>query len=460
MLKILKIKMQKKIFDDKSYFNDGNFFIRSLKEKDININYLNWFKNKDNKKFIVNSNFESLEDLKIYYRNQIKEKKIFLGIFDSNTNKHIGNIKFEKINLVKKSAVVGIILGDTNYQNQGIGSKSIIVACDLIYKKLKIFKVYLGVRKKNLAAINSYKNAGFYICDSKKKIKFIMLRNYFLGKIIIGSANFENNYGIVGKKKISEKEKNRIFMLSNKFNISSYDLSEEYNLNFKSINRAIPKNSKIYLKLLKSFKNFNIKKILRLKNFLNKKVSFFMIHGFAQVIRFKNKDTKKNLTQLSKTLPLGISVYSPFEMRKAYKFFKFNTVQAPVNIFDQRFLSVNMLKFLKKNNIEFCARSIYLQGVLLQNKVFIKKNFPQFYNDFSIFFNQFSKGLSNRKELITHFIFQNININKIVVGFESSKQLKDLINILSKFHNLEKIKFSKFKINKLKLIDPTKWIVR
>ena len=459
MIKTLTFKMQKKIFDSKNYFNNRNFFIRHLKETDINKNYLNWFKDKDNKNFIINSNFESLKDLKIYYKNQIRKKKIFLGIFNSNTNKHIGNIKFEKINFVKKSAVVGIFLGDKDYRNQGIGSKSIIAACDLIYKKLKIFKIFLGVGKKNLTAIKSYKNAGFYIYDSKKRTKFIMQRNYFFGKIIIGSANFENNYGIVGKKKISEKEKNRIFMLSNRFNISSYDLSEEYNLNFKSINRSIPQNSKIYLKLLKSFKNFNIQKILKLKNFLNKKVNFFMIHGFIQAISFKNKDTKKNLTKLSKILPLGISVYSPSEIRKAYKFFRFNTVQAPVNIFDQRFLSISMLRFLKKNNIEFCARSIYLQGVLLQNRVFIKKNFPQFYSNFSDFFNQF-KGLSNRKKLITHFIFQNINIDKIVVGFESSKQLKDLINILNKFHNLEKIKFSKFKINKLKLIDPTKWIVR
>ena len=116
-----------------------------------------------------------------------------------------------------------------------------------------------------------------------------------------------------------------------------------------------------------------------------------------------------------------------------------------------------MLGFLKKNNIQLCARSIYLQGVLLQNKKFIKKNFPQFYNDFSIFFNQLNKNLNIRKKLITHFIFQNVNIDKIVVGFENSKQLKDLINILNKFYNLEKIKFSQFKINKLKLINPTKW---
>tara|TARA_B110000027_G_scaffold39742_1_gene43870 strand:+ start:321 stop:1694 length:1374 start_codon:yes stop_codon:yes gene_type:complete len=454
-------KIVKKTSNNKIYFDDKNFFIRSLKNTDINNNYLNWFKKKNNTKYIVHSSFKELKDLKAYYINEIKKKSIFFGIFESKTNKHIGNIKFQKINLIKKTASVGIFLGNTSYQNKGLGSKSLIIACNLMYEKFKIFKIQLGVIKNNLKAINSYKNSGFYVCENTKKNKIITLkRNYFLNKITIGTANFGNNYGIVANKKISKKEQNKIFLLSNKFNIPSYDLAEAYNLNFKLINKKIPKNSKIYLKLLESFKNFNIKKILRLKSFLNKKGSFFMIHGFNKVINFKKKSTKNNLTKLSKILPLGISVYSPSEIRKAYKFFKFEAVQAPANIFDQRFLSRNMLRFFKKNNIQFCARSIYLQGVLLQNKKFIKKNFPQFYDDFSTFFNQFSKNLNSRKKLITHFIFQNVNIDKIVVGFENSHQLKDLINILDNFYNLEKIKFSNFRTNKLKLIDPTNWVIK
>ena len=444
------------------YFHEGNFFIRYLKKSDINNNYLNWFKNKNNTKFIVNSNFKELKDLKKYYKNQIKKKNIFFGIFDSKTNKHIGNIKFEKINIIKKTASVGIFLGNANYQNKSLGSKSLIAACDEIYKKLKIFKIYLGVVKDNLIAINSYKNAGFYECkDIKKKYKFqLLVRNYFLTKITIGTANFENNYGIVSNKKVSIKEQNKIFILSKKFNISSYDLAEAYNLNFKSINNLIPRNSKVYLKLLSSFKNFNIKKILRLRNYFYNKWGYFMIHGLKQVIDFSNKNTKRNLIKLSKIMPLGISLYSPSEVQKAFKLFRFESVQVPVNIFDQRFLSRNMLRFFKKNNIQFCARSIYLQGVLLQNKKFINKNFPQFQDDFIHFFDHFTKNSDIKKKLITHFIFQNINIHKVVVGFENSQQLKNLISILDEHYNFKKINTLKFRINKLKLIDPTKWIIK
>ena len=446
----------------KIYFDKGKFFIRILKEKDINKNYLNWFKNKNNTKFIVNSSFNDLSDLKEYYKYQIKKKSIFFGIFVKKTNKHIGNIKFEKINTVTKTASVGIFLGNTSYQNKSLGSKSLITACDQIYRKLKIFKIYLGVVKNNLVAFNSYKNAGFYECKNlKKKYKYkILLRNYFLSKLSIGTANFANNYGIVSNRKVSNKEQNKIFTLCKKFNISSYDLAEAYNLNFKFINKSIPRNSKVYFKLLDSFKNFKVKKILKLRNYFFNKIGYFMIHGLSQVIDLNNKNTKKNLSKLSKIMPLGISVYSPSEAKKAYNLFKFETVQVPVNIFDQRFLSRNMLNFFKKNNIQFCARSIYLQGTLLQNKKFIKKYFHQFQDDFLKFFDYLNNNLDVKKKLITHFVFQNPNIDKVVVGFENAKQLKNLINILNQYYNLKKINTLKFRTNKLKLIDPTKWIIK
>lgn len=445
------------MLNKKFYFDDKKYFIRKLKNQNINKNYLNWFKNKKNStKFIVNSDFKNLNELKKYYKNQIKKKSIFLGIFNSFKNEHIGNIKFDKIDLNKKIANIGIFLGNINYHNKKVGSKSLIAACELIYRKFKIFKIYLGVDKKNYQAINSYKNAGFYIFKEKKNM-FIMLRNYFLNKIIIGTANFENKYGVVADKKISKVEQNKIFAICNRYNISSYDLSEVYNLNFKFINDSIKKNSKIYLKILESYKHFNIKKILKLQKIFHNKDSYLMLHGLTNVIDLKNRNTKKNLYKLSQILPLGISVYSPSEIYKAFKLFKFKTIQAPVNIFDQRFLSLKMLNFFKKKNVQFCGRSIYLQGVLLQDKNFINKNFPQLNKNFANYFNYFGNNLNKKKKIITHYVFQNFNIDKVVIGFENSLQLKDLINILDNFYNLEKINFKHFRVNNLKLIDPTNW---
>ena len=156
-------------------------------------------------------------------------------------------------------------------------------------------------------------------------------------------------------------------------------------------------------------------------------------------------------------MPIGISVYSPSEIYEAYKLLKFKSVQVPLNILDQRFLSISMIKFLKKNEIQLCLRSIYLQGVLLQNKKFIKLNFPHFFEDFTLFFNKLGNNSKDRKKILTQFIFQNRDIDKVVIGIDNSKQFKDLIKILDKFYDLKNVDYSKFKINKLKLINPSKW---
>ena len=115
--------------------------IRKLKFSDINENYLSWFKDKNNTKFIKVSSIKGLKDLKEYYKKQNK-KNYFLGIFESTTNRHIGNIKFEKIDFKKKIAFVGIFLGDTKYQNKGIGSIALITACNLVFSKFKLFKFF------------------------------------------------------------------------------------------------------------------------------------------------------------------------------------------------------------------------------------------------------------------------------------------------------------------------------
>ena len=67
-------------------------------------------------------------------------------------------------------------------------------------------------------------------------------------------------------KKITNKEKNKIFFYCNKFNISTYDLSDAYNINLISIKKI---NSKKFKNISKTFKR--IIKTLILKNFKTKK---------------------------------------------------------------------------------------------------------------------------------------------------------------------------------------------
>ena len=83
------------------------FFLKRLSIKNANSNYLQWFDNVQVKQFILGSkNKISIDSLKKFIRyNNNKKNTLLLGIFNKN-NKHIGNIKFDKIN--KNQAHVNI----------------------------------------------------------------------------------------------------------------------------------------------------------------------------------------------------------------------------------------------------------------------------------------------------------------------------------------------------------------
>ena len=115
---------------------------------------------------------------------------------------------------------------------------------------------------------------------------------------------------------------------------------------------------KDYLKNLKKIKD---KKNLRILIHLRKPRNFK-----------RNKIFYKELIKLKKEklLKVGFSIYTIKDLTLVLSNFKVDIIQCPINIFDKRFEKSGLLK--KKKNIELHARSIFLQGLLLQNT----KNIP------------------------------------------------------------------------------------
>ena len=60
-------------------------------------------------------------------------------------------------------------------------------------------------------------------------------------------------------------------------------------------------------------------------------------------------------------------MYNPEYLEKIKKEYNLDIVQAPINIVDRRFLSANVKKIIKKKNLLLQARSIFLQGTLLNS---------------------------------------------------------------------------------------------
>jgi|TARA_B110000259_G_scaffold186751_1_gene238776 ribosomal-protein-alanine N-acetyltransferase len=141
--------------------------IKSLTINDVNEKYLSWVNNKKSNEYIQYSNKNrTLKELKDFVELKIKKKDtIFFGIFDKLNLNHIGNIKYEPINLQLSEAIMGIMIGDESYRGIGVAKETILSTSIWLNENLNICNIKLKVAIKNIIAIKTYVSLGFTQMD-------------------------------------------------------------------------------------------------------------------------------------------------------------------------------------------------------------------------------------------------------------------------------------------------------
>jgi RimJ/RimL family protein N-acetyltransferase len=145
----------------------ARFSLRTLDLSDNLEKYLSWMQDVSSNPFIMSARSDyTLEDLKIYVNQVNANPEItFFGIFERESKMHIGNIKFSQINAAIGSVEVGILIGEKEWRNKGVGQE-VMIACNRWLKnQCSIQKVVLGVNLDNIAGIMLYKKLGFTQID-------------------------------------------------------------------------------------------------------------------------------------------------------------------------------------------------------------------------------------------------------------------------------------------------------
>ena len=145
------------------------FLLRELSEGDVTERYLSWLDDASTKKYITYAEKEkSLSDLMQYVRDRVgREDILFLGIFDRDTGLHIGNIKYEPVNVEKGYATMGLMIGDPAYRGKGVAAEVLTASARWLRMNRKTRQIVLGVSSDNAAAIRAYERAGFEISDTE-----------------------------------------------------------------------------------------------------------------------------------------------------------------------------------------------------------------------------------------------------------------------------------------------------
>ena len=289
-------------------------------------------------------------------------------------------------------------------------------------------------------------------------------KNY---KLALGTVNFGLKYGIKSNSKVSFKDIKKIIITSFNNKINYIDTSQAYNnaekilgkFNLKKFNiitkiKFYKKNisfpeEETFAKVNKSLKDLNISKIYAL-----------LIHDYKDCTRPNSKkvfNVLKKLKKMGKIKNIGISINSPKEYYIAKKFFKFDIVQCPLNLFDRRLVSSGLKEDLRKNKIKLIVRSIFLQGLLLLKM----QQKPKFFINKKLWFNWHTwlkKNKIKNRDAALNYILQNINKNDIILsGVDSATQLKQILNTKV---NL-KMKIPKnLSTKNTKILEPSKWDIK
>lgn len=282
-------------------------------------------------------------------------------------------------------------------------------------------------------------------------------------KIILGTAQFLNQYGIANtnQKKISKNIFYKILNLSLNNGISTLDTANSYN-NEKDIGNFIKANGiekkiKIITKIpsLRIIKKKDITKILEksLKNLNIKKFHTIFFHDqndidFILENNFFFQKIKKEFGNPN----FGLSLYDKKVLKKIDKINLINCVQVPLN-----FLNDDFLKLKYKKNFKIFARSIFLQGFLINEKINYKNLDNKTIKAHKKYFIYLKKNNIDPLKFCLSFINSVRKFDHYIFGTNNASQLEEILQA-KRSSNIDLIKLNEIRsLFKNSTLDPRKW---
>ena len=141
-----------------------------LSAKHISTDYVDWINNAEVNKYLETRGNYTIDLLKSYIEEQYKNEVYFWAIHLKETEKHIGNIKIDPIDLENNSGEYGILMGDKDNWGKGYGKEASLRIIKYCFEELNLNQITLGVIDANINAVKLYEKIGFKVDELKKNI--------------------------------------------------------------------------------------------------------------------------------------------------------------------------------------------------------------------------------------------------------------------------------------------------
>jgi len=284
--------------------------------------------------------------------------------------------------------------------------------------------------------------------------------------LILGTVQLGLDYGILKKKPTFEQSKEILnFAIDSK--IMTFDTAQGYD-NSEEILSNISNNENVTIITKIDFENLNTEKEIldkiniSLKRLNVKKIDVLLLHSFND---FRNKNLLEILFSLkNKNIidKIGVSLYNLEEAIEVLDDSRISILQIPFNYLDRQWDSKLFQEKIKLNSVEIHVRSIFLQGILINDYEFWPKfkdfNTKQVYDKVESITNRFNLS---KLELVVSYVNSCKWINKIIFGVDNIEQLQTNINQFNNSSILDENKINEinneFSNIHTKLTNPVFW---
>ena len=259
-----------------------------------------------------------------------------------------------------------------------------------------------------------------------------------MSKIALGTAQFGLPYGISNVNgQVERTEIDKILDFARSAGISMLDTAIAYGNSEENIGATDSVGFEIVTKLppltgaetsvAKWVRNQIENSLVKLKRNL---VYGLLLHNPADLLGIYGDELYESLALLKEeglVKKIGISIYTPTELDSLIPRYMPDIVQAPFNVFDRLLDTSGWLARLSKMNVEVHVRSVFLQGLLIQQPNERPANFEKWNQEFAKFDSWTeSRQVSPLASCLGH-VLSYPEISKVLVGVTSTNELAEII---------------------------------
>lgn len=250
-------------------------------------------------------------------------------------------------------------------------------------------------------------------------------------KLMLGTVQFGQQYGVANRTGVpNDEELKQIKHVAENLGIRALDTASSYGGSEEVIGKLFDDSwhitTKCFLqpeskKLFADLKN-QIGNSLRLLN--RSSLNVVLLHRADEVDLGWN--SLRMLRDEGVVKKIGVSLYYEDDLSAVLALPDLDVVQIPLNIFDQRFIQSGILDRFKANGVEVQVRSIFLQGLLLMQQQQRPRYFSPWAEQFEALDRYLQQENISATELCLNFPLHLAEVDKVVIGVESAKQLTEL----------------------------------